>query len=285
MKKLIVNADDFGRHHAINQAVKQGAKLGILTSASLMPGEKAFEEAVEIARELPDLEIGVHLTLVDGVPVSDPAKIPSLVNKQGCFYANHKEFIKRFFMGRVNLQDVALELRAQIEKVAGKKLHLSHVDAHQHLHVLPGILPIVIDLAKQAGIKGIRIPKVDVNVATKKSQGGLGEAVGRMGLRILAAVAEHRAKKGGLVMPNHFAGLVAGTAVDEEYLLKLLAVLPNGITEIMLHPGLDNGVLKKVCGWEHDFEAEYRAIVSPRVVKAMGELGVEIVRREICFIS
>lgn len=276
MKKLILNADDFGRHVAINQAVKQGVEQGILSSASLMPGEKYFAEAVEIARDLPKLEVGVHLTLVDGVPVSEPKKIPSLVDSDGRFCANHKEFVKKFFAGKINLQEVALELQGQIDKVLQQKLRLTHVDGHQHIHILPGILPIVLDLAKQAGIGGVRIPRVNVNVDTGKSQGGLGEAVGRMGLWTLASFGAYRARNAGFVVPEHFAGLVAGTAADEDYILKLLPILLDGTTEIMTHPGLDNEVLKEVCGWDHDFEAEYKAIVSPKVSEAMKKWGIGI---------
>ncbi len=276
MKKLIFNADDFGRHSAINQAVRQGVEKGVLTSASLMPGEGAFGEAVEIARSLPGLEVGVHLTLVDALPVSDPAKIPSLVDKEGRFRASHKEFVKSFFAGKINLQDVALELKAQIDRVAQENLRLTHVDGHQHIHILPGILPIVLDLSKKAGIRALRIPRVDVDVDTGKSQGGLGEALGRMGLWTLASVGAYRARKAGFAVPEHFAGLVAGTAADEDYVLKLLPLLPEGTTEVMTHPGLDNGILEKVCGWDHDFEAEYRAIVSPKVKETMEKLGIGI---------
>lgn len=274
MKKIVFNADDFGRHSAINQAVRQGVEEGVLTSASLMPGEGAFGEAAEMARSLPGLEVGVHLTLVDAVPVSDPARIPSLVDGEGRFRANHKEFVKSYFAGKIDLQEVALELKAQIDRVAGEHLRLTHVDGHQHIHILPGILPIVLALAKGAGIGGVRIPRVDVNVDTGKSQGGLGEMVGRLGLWTLASVGAYRARKAGFAMLEHFAGLVAGTAADEDYVLKLLPVLPEGTTEIMTHPGLDNGVLKEVCGWDHDFEAEYKAIVSPKVREAMEKLGI-----------
>jgi len=279
MKKLILNADDFGRHTAINQAVKQGVEQGILSSASLMPGEKCFDEAVEIARELPRLEVGVHLTLVDGRPVSDPSKIPSLVDGEGRFCPDHKEFVKRFFLGKINLQEVAGELKAQIDKVVQQKLRLTHVDGHQHIHILPGILPIVLELARQAGIGGVRIPRVNVNVDTGKSQGGMGEIVGRMGLWTLASFGAYRTRRAGFVVPEHFAGLVAGTAADEDYILKLLPILLAGTTEIMTHPGLNNEVLKGVYGlhgWDHDFEAEYKAIVSPRVAEAMEKWGIGI---------
>ena len=97
--QLLVNADDFGRHVLINQAVKRCVEDGCLRSATLMPGGKAFDDAVEVARSHPELGVGIHLTLVNGFPVCDPKDIPSLVTQDGVFLDNHVEFVKHFLKG------------------------------------------------------------------------------------------------------------------------------------------------------------------------------------------
>ena len=135
--QLLVNADDFGRHVLIDQAVKRCVEDGCLRSATLMPGGKAFDDAVEVARCHPELGVGIHLTLVNGFPVCEAKDIPSLVTKEGVFFDNHVEFVKHFLKGQIAMEDVRRELMAQAAKMERTGLPLTHVDSHQHMHMLP----------------------------------------------------------------------------------------------------------------------------------------------------
>ena len=141
MKKLIVNADDFGSHELVNSAVEDAFNNGICRSASLMAGGKFFNHAVEIAKAHKDLGVGIHFTLVKGSPVLPPSEIKSLVNSSGDFYDDFSFFVKRYLTGRINFDEVRAELSAQARKIENSELKISHFDSHQHLHVLPKILP------------------------------------------------------------------------------------------------------------------------------------------------
>ncbi len=272
LRYIIINADDFGRHAEINRAVEEGLVHGCLRSATVMPGGAAFAGAIDIARRHEELGLGVHFTLVDGHPILPPEEIPSLVGSEGDFLPDHTALLKRYLKGGVNLEEVRRELAAQLQKIEATGIPISHVDSHQHMHTLPGIIDIVLDLAARAGIRAVRTPRTPLFAG---AFGGLGQLVGRLGLSTLARLAACKAHRRGLLTPDHFAGIVAGEAVSEGELLHLIAHLPQGTTEVMMHPGTKNDVLQEDSGWQHDFESELAAILSPRVEAALQKAEVE----------
>ena len=272
LRYIIINADDFGRHAEINRAVEEGLVHGCLRSATVMPGGAAFAGAIDIARRHEELGLGVHFTLVDGHPILPPEEIPSLVGSEGDFLPDHTALLKRYLKGSINLEEVRRELAAQLQKVEATGIPISHVDSHQHMHTLPGIIDIALDLAARAGIRAVRTPRTPLFAG---AFGGLGQLVGRLGLSTLARLAACKAHRRGLLTPDNFAGIVAGEAVSEGELLHLIAHLPQGTTEVMMHPGMKNDVLQEDSGWQHDFEAELAAILSPRVGEALRKAEVE----------
>ena len=272
LRYIIINADDFGRHAEINRAVEEGLVHGCLRSATVMPGGAAFAGAIDIARRHEELGLGVHFTLVDGHPILPPEEIPSLVGSEGDFLPDHTALLKRYLKGSINLEEVRRELAAQLQKVEATGIPISHVDSHQHMHTLPGIIDIVLDLAARAGIRAVRTSRTPLFAG---AFGGLGQLVGRLGLSTLARLAACKAHRRGLLTPDNFAGIVAGEAVSEGELLHLIAHLPQGTTEVMMHPGMKNDVLQEDSGWQHDFEAELAAILSPRVGEALRKAEVE----------
>lgn len=264
MKKLIINADDFGRHELINRAVEKAFQTGCLCSATVMPGGKAFDDAISTAKKNPGLGVGIHFTLANGFPVLPPEEIPSLVTSEGVFPENYVEFLKIYFRGKISMSDIRRELAAQLEKVLRTGLEITHFDSHQHLHHIPGIIEILLELAEGAGIKKMRLSR------TKIFDGeisGLSQFIGRLGLSSLAEFAKLKARKKNFVMPEHFSGIVAGESVSEKFLEKLLSNLEEGATEVMLHPGTDNKILQEYCAWEHDFEEELAAVTSPKILQ------------------
>ena len=269
--RLIVNADDFGRHEKINEAVERAVREGCLRSATLMPGGAAFDGAAEIAGRQPALGVGIHFTLANGFPVLPPEEIPSLVTEEGVFYDDYLSFLKRYLKGRVRLAEVRSELAAQLRKMESAGVKLTHADSHQHLHHVPGILGIVLELAEGAGIRALRVSRASL---LEGGADGIGQLIGRLGLGSLARYAAFWAGKKGFLMPDHFAGIVAGEAVSEEHLSHIIDHLENGTTEVMLHPGTENGVLQRDCRWQHDFEAELGAVLSRRVLQKLREKGI-----------
>ncbi len=276
MKKLIVNADDFGRHLSINAAVSRAFTEGFLRSATVMPGGSAFDDAIAIARKYPGLGLGVHLTLVGEVPVLPADQIPSLVNDRGRLHDDYGAFMKKYFTGQIRLEEVRRELTAQMAKVKQTGVKLTHVDSHQHMHVLPGILEIAIRLAKDNGISAMRIPQIPLGFTGGYSCSP-GQLIGRAGLLTLAVLARKKARAAGLRLPDHFSGIVAGECVDEACMGKILQQLQPGVTEIMLHPGEDNLLLQQDCAWKHDFVAELEAVKSKKNLLQLQKQAIEMI--------
>lgn len=274
MKKLIVNADDFGRHELINRAVEKAFNTGCLRSATLMAGGIAFDDAVSVAKKISGLGVGIHFTLANGNPVLPPKEIPSLVTEEGIFHADYVKFLKRYLSGKISLAEVRSELAAQLDKIQRAGLNLTHVDSHQHLHHVPGIVEIVLELAQAAGIHSMRVANTKIFDGELDS---LGKFVGRLGLGSLAKFAAHSAHKKNFATPEHFAGIVAGESVSENFMLKLIENLRDGTTEVMLHPGTDNKILQNFCEWEHDFEEELAAVTSPKVLSLLDEKNISAV--------
>ena len=276
-KQLILNADDFGRHHLINKAVVRGVEKGMLRSATAMVMGEAFEEAVQIAKDHPQLGVGIHFTLVNGTPVLPVKEIPSLVDPAtGRFYDNHGIFVKRFLSGKVRLNDVRRECEAQLARFLSYGIVPTHGDSHQHMHVLPGIIDIVLDILQRKGINRLRIPAIPVSLASTRFS-NLGEQVGRSGLHVLAERARKKAVARGFIVPEHFGGIVAGEAVDTSALRTLLLHLKEGTTEIMMHPGTDNKVLIPATEWDHDFQAESAAILDLNLQQLAMEEHVRLI--------
>lgn len=274
MKNLIVNADDFGRHELINRAAEIAFNAGCLRSATLMAGGIAFDDAIRIAKKNSGLGVGIHLTLANGNPILPPNEIPSLVTSEGIFHENYVAFLKKYLSGKISLDEVRSELAAQFEKILSTGITLTHVDSHQHLHHVPGIIEIVLDLASKSNIKAMRSADAKIFDGELNS---VGKFIGRLGLGSLAKFAAHQAHKKNFVTPEHFAGIVAGESVDENFLLKLISNLQDGTTEVMLHPGTDNKILRDFCQWEHDFETELAAVTSPKVLAALDEKNISAI--------
>ena len=158
MKQLIVNADDFGLTNQVNRGILEAHRHGIVTSATLMANGEAFESAVEIARHAPDLGVGIHLNLTQGIPVSPAHTIRTLVDKRGRLYLSPGRLWRGVVTRQVSLDDIHTELRAQIAKVRRAGISPTHLDGHKHVHVLPGISKVVIRLAGDFGIRSVRSP-------------------------------------------------------------------------------------------------------------------------------
>lgn len=276
MIQLIVNADDFGLHPAVNQAIIAGHTAGCIASTSLMPGAPAFEDARRLIAGHPRLGVGVHLTLVGEKPVTDPLELPSLTNAEGRFPAQYPQFLRRFLRGGISLTEVRIELTAQVKKAVGSGIAITHLDSHQHLHVLPGIIDIVLDIAAEYGITALRIPAEPL-LFTGGYSWTIGRLLGRSGLTSLAKMAARKAKRRGLVVPDHFFGMLAGGNMQEEYLLNIIDRLPSGVSEIMVHPGNDDVALSAASGWALHWQEELAAVTSPKVLARLVERQVSLV--------
>ena len=276
MRRLIVNADDFGLHAAVNRGILAAHTEGIVSSTSLMAGGAAFDDAVRIAKQCPQLGVGVHLTLVGARPVLPVAEVSSLLDEAGDFYGSYPLFIKRFLRGKIRLAEVERELAAQIDRVRMAGIQPSHLDSHQHLHVLPGIGGLVLDLSRRFSIRAIRIPAEPV-AFIGATPATVGRLVGRGGLTMLANLFRQHAAAAGIRTSDHFYGMLAGGQLTEPAILAILRRLPPGDSELMTHPGFADESLADAFRWDYQWDAERQALTAPAVRALLAERQIRLI--------
>lgn len=276
MKKVIINADDFGLHPSVNAAVMEAYRNGCLRSTSFMSVGAAAEEAAELARQERELGTGLHLTLVAERPVSPVDRVRSLVDENGLFWSDYRVFISRWLRGLIRVEEVALECEAQICRMEQLGLKISHLDSHQHLHVLPGIIDICLAVMRSHGIRCMRRPAEGLFFRGSVPFSSF-RFLSRGGLSLLAGWAGHRAAAQYVVMPNHFYGMIAGGQMNGKRLRKILVNLPEGTSEVMLHPGTDRQALGKKYNWGYGWEPELQAMTDDETLKLMKFLKINTI--------
>lgn len=272
MKFLIVTADDFGLHAAVNNAVAQAAHKGVLTTASLMVGAPAAADAVRIARDLPDLAVGLHLVLADGWSVLPQRSIPALVDSQGRFGSNMVLDGVRFFALPAVRRQLQAEIRAQFQAFADTGLPLDHVNAHKHFHLHPTLLEMLLRIGREFGTPAVRLPREPAWVARRAGGAIAGPAVAGL-LSPWLAIMRRRLRAAGVAHNDYVFGLSDSGAMNEERLLEILGKLPDGVTEIYLHPAVESGaaIAPSMSGYRHT--DELAALLSPRVRTALAASG------------
>jgi len=268
--RLIVNADDFGIAEAVNRGIAEAHDRGIVTSASIMATGQGFEHAVALARERPKLGIGVHLVLTEQRPLAG-AHVPTLVGPDGRFAPHAVEFAGRQLGARVSLRDVKVELDAQIRRVRATGLVVTHLDGHQHVHVLPGVARVVAELAAAHGIAAVRYPAERFRAYMLRSPRGLKRLAGQAAVTACCAASPLR----DLQHSDDFVGFYFGGRLDESNLRIVLDDLPPGRTiELMCHPGQED---MRAEGWQYAWAAELAALTSPRVRELLTARRVELI--------
>jgi chitin disaccharide deacetylase len=266
-RRLIVNADDFGRSHSINAAVIQAHREGILTSASLMVNEPAGAEAVALAKEAPRLGVGLHLTLVMGHSALPPDKIPGLVNDRGEFSNDPVGTGLKYFFNRSLREQLRMEIHAQFDRFRTTGLPLDHVNGHLHLHLHPVVFRILMEDADKLGIRHLRLTRDCFARSRRMTHGRWFYRVFHAAIHEwLSGRAREPLQRHGIKHAQITFGLLLDSRVDEEYVLKLLPELSPGDSELYSHPSLDT------------FKHEFDALVSPRVKDQIKQLGIELIR-------
>ena len=275
--RLVVNADDFGLDSSINRAIIKGHREGIITSTSLLASGHAFDEAVALAKENPTLGIGIHTCLVGGLePVSAPKDVSTLL-VDGRFPMTYGEFAKRLASGEVNMSEIYTELDRQFAKILDTGLPITHVDGHQHLHVLPQLTPMVLSLMKKYNLDKVRIPGEE-----RLFTNGLRDWKRFVGKSVLTETAE-RARSvmvaNGIGCTNYFWGMMSGGQLTEERLADIIRRVATkvGSHEIMTHPGDDTAMLDRKFGWHYHWEDELAAMCAPLIKNAITAAGISLV--------
>src|SRR6516164_4230127 len=254
---LIVTADDFGLHEAVNEAVERAHRDGVLTAASLMVGAPAAADAIDRARRLPSLRVGLHVVLADGPAVLPRTEIPDLIDAAGRFgNAMARDGFRFFFLPRVRRQ-LAAEIEAQFAAFRSTGLTLDHVNAHKHFHIHPTVLSLILSIGQRFRIHTMRLPA---------------EMKPPMFLRPLLAAMRRRLDRADIAHNDRICGIDQSGAMDEAALLAALSRLSGGVTEIYLHPATQYGIAHSMASYRPT--DELAALLSPRVRAAMDSLHV-----------
>src|SRR6185312_6371073 len=274
LRFLIVTADDFGLHPAVNRAVEQAAREGVLTAASLMVGAPAAADAVRRARELPGLSVGLHLVLADGWSVLPPRSIPALVDSRGRFGNNMVRDGVRFFALPAVRRQLEAEIRAQFQAFADSGLPLDHVNAHKNFPLHPTLLEMLLRIGSEFGVPAVRLPREPAWVARRTGGAIAGPAVAGL-LSPWLALMRRRLRAAGIAHNDYVFGMSHSGSMNETRVLEILGKLPDGVTEIYLHPAVASGgvIAASMSGYRH--ADELAALLSPRVRAAVAASGAQ----------
>ncbi|MBW4056601.1 MAG: hopanoid biosynthesis-associated protein HpnK [Proteobacteria bacterium] len=277
MKQLIITSDDFGLSRGVNRAVEQGWDNGLLTGASIMPGAAAFGEAVKIARRNPGLQIGLHLTLVQGHAVLPPNAIPSIVDASGNFTDNAVMAGIRYFFDRGLYCQLKREIEAQIKKVLDAGIPLTHIDGHLNIHLHPTVFRILVELMPRYGITTFRLARerLSHNLRFDRER-KLGKALEKLIFSFLTDHALPELDRIGVQYASEVKGVLNSGRMTEEYILNIIDGLQDGLTEIYFHPGMlpDVEISRRMPDYRH--QEELAAIMSPLVRQRLQELHIQV---------
>jgi hopanoid biosynthesis associated protein HpnK len=266
MKSIIVNADDFGLSPGINRGILSGFNDGILTSTTMLANLPAFDDAVDVARDNPDLPVGVHLSLLWGPPVTDAAKIPSLVDRSGDLLRSAGQLAARHYTGRLDVDEIEREFTNQIRKVKDAGLRPTHVDTHKHIHGLPLVRRALIKVVREQGIERVRLPR-EQGPLRKRDRTALPWKA-RVKRRLIGSLCRHAERElhaAGIRTTDHFVGIAHTARLDTAALAGILQSLEEGVTEIMCHPGYIDDEMRRYAGVPPHREIELAALKDARI--------------------
>jgi chitin disaccharide deacetylase len=267
-RRLIITADDFGLAVPVNEAVEEGYRRGVLTTTSLLIGERAAADAVERAHKNPGLRVGLHLAVCESVPVLPPAAIPDLVNASGG--------LRRPLAALVQLlsphvhEQLEAEIRAQFEAFAATGLTFDHVNGHNHMQLHPAVLPIVIRIARQYGVTAVRTCYEPLMALQRAARRGLF-------LRLLqwlvlapwSAYVRRRLLRAGFRTNDYLFGIYDCGRIDLTLLCGIVQHLPAGVSELHCHPATRrcDAIDRTMPDYGH--EAELAALLDPQLRAAL----------------
>lgn len=281
MRRLIVNADDFGYTPGVNRAILEAHTRGVVTSATLMANGPAFAEAARLAGTVPKLSIGCHVVLTDGEPVLGAERLPSLTSASH-FRDGMVGFAARAIAGRIDGDEIAAEASAQIRKIQSAGIAVSHVDTHKHTHLFPKILRPLLRAAADCGVRAVRNPfgpRLPLRSSHLLARPGLWTRYAE--IRILGGFAgKFRAAvdREGFTTPDGTLGIVVTGVLDETLFYAIARSIPEGTWEFVCHPGYNDADLQGAkTRLRESRETELRVLTLPAAREVLAQQGIELI--------
>ena len=281
MRRLIINADDFGFTSGVNRAILEAHSHGVVTSATLMANGPAFAEAVQLAGTVPKLSIGCHVVLTDGEPVLGAERLPSFTSGSH-FRDGMIAFAARAIAGRIDGDEIAAEASAQIRKIQSAGIAVSHIDTHKHTHLFPKILQPLLRAAANCGVRAVRNPfgpRLPLRSSHLLARPGLWTRYAEV--RILGAFAgkfREAVDREGFTTPDGTLGIVVTGALDETLFYAIARSIPEGTWEFVCHPGYNDADLQAgKTRLRESRETELRVLTLPAVREVLAQQGIELI--------
>ena len=274
-KILLVTADDFGLCRSVTDGILDACSNGIVRATSLFAIGEDAARAAKLSRSEPQLHVGVHLALVDGRPISPAAEVSSLIDDRGAFWQDHAQFVRRYLLRRIDLAQIEREWRAQLAAVRSWGISPSHLDSHQHLHLLPGIFEIALRLCREFAVPRLRVTSAGIAslralaANAKPGQGAL-ELLSWRAARLLKRHPQVR-------MCERFLGRGESCRLSQSSLLTLIDEVRPGTQELMCHPGAGDGEDLRRHPFGENWTRELSALKSAAVRTAIVERGIVLV--------
>ena len=281
MRRLIVNADDFGFTSGVNRAIVEAHSHGIVTSSTLMANGPAFTEAVKLVKRNPRLGVGCHVVLIDGEPLLDREKIPSLTHSRR-FRDSLKSFAARALSRRIDEEEIFAEVAAQIRKLQASAISVSHVDTHKHTHLFPRILRPVLRAARECGVRAVRNPfgpRLPMRSSKLMQRPNLWTRYAQ--LRILGGFAKNfrsAVAREGFVTPDGTLGIEVTGTLDETLFHAIAESIPEGTWEFVCHPGYNDADLRNAnTRLRESRETELRVLTLPGAREILEQKRIQLI--------
>jgi len=280
VRRLIVNADDFGLTAGVNRAIVEGNRSGIVTSATLMANAKASDAAIDLAEAQRGLRTGCHVVLIDGVPLTP--NLPTLTDGSPRFRSSLKQFAFAAVRGQIARDEIQQEVEAQIRKLQSHGIILTHLDSHKHTHMFPHILRPLLRAAKACGIRAVRNPFEPTRCwpagMVLGSPGLWLRSAGVMAFQMFAAEFRRAVKEEGIVSTDGTVGIAVTGLLDQQKLLQILEALPEGTWELVCHPGYSDSDLQAAgTRLTQSREIELSALTSAETKQALAHHHIELI--------
>lgn len=276
MRRLIVTGDDFGLAIPVNEAIEEAHRNGILTTASLMVGASHAADAIERAKRLPTLKVGLHLVLVEGRPMLSPVVIPNLVDERGFFSTQLLQAGLKFFFRSGIARQLEAETRAQFQAFTRTGLALDHVNAHNHMHLHPTVLSIILKVGQDFGLRSIRLPYEPLLASLRACRKGhTGRFLSWAMLWPWMQLLKTRVKLAGMECNDFAFGFHDSGHLTSDLLRRFIRHLPTGVTEIYCHPATRRcpEIDETMADYEH--EEEFKALINPDIRAVLMHRGVQ----------
>jgi hopanoid biosynthesis associated protein HpnK len=285
VRRLIINADDFGFTAGVNRAIVEAHSHGVVTSSTLMANGPAFPDAVQLAGTIPQMSVGCHVVLIDGQPLLDPKAVSSLLDRNtgnGRFRDGIGGFALRALAGRLDPREIEAEVTAQIRKLQAAGIAVSHLDTHKHTHLFPGVLRPLLRAGAACGVRAVRNPfgpRRPLRSGQLLAQPGIWTRYAEM--RVLQGFAgRFRAtvKEEGFATPGGTLGVEVTGVLDETLFRAIANNVPEGTWEFVCHPGYNDADLKAAkTRLRESRETELRALTLPEARTALSQAGIELI--------